>query len=125
MTRLVLVRHGQTAWNLEGRAQGHTDIGLDDTGRAQAVALAPYIAEMAPAALWSSDLTRARETAAHLAAATGQDRDLDPEVVQHVAAWFEGREEMYRSAGAVGPRTVAADDPQSRLLAAFGRDPSW
>jgi broad specificity phosphatase PhoE len=71
VTRLVLVRHGQTAWNLEGRAQGHTDIGLDDTGRVQAEALAPYVAAMAPTALWSSDLARARETAAHLAAATG------------------------------------------------------
>jgi uncharacterized protein (TIGR03086 family) len=60
-----------------------------------------------------------------LAAATGQDRALDREVVQHVAAWFEDREEMYRSAGAVGPRAAAADDPQSQLLAAFGRDPSW
>jgi glucosyl-3-phosphoglycerate phosphatase len=70
VTRLVLVRHGQTAWNLEGRAQGHTDIGLDDTGRAQATALAPYVAAMGPTALWSSDLTRARETADHLAAAT-------------------------------------------------------
>jgi broad specificity phosphatase PhoE len=71
VTRLVLVRHGQTAWNLEGRAQGHTDIGLDDTGRAQALALAPYIAAMGPTALWSSDLARARETADQLAAATG------------------------------------------------------
>jgi probable phosphoglycerate mutase len=71
VTRLVLVRHGQTAWNLEGRAQGHTDIGLDDTGRAQAQALAPYVAAMAPTALWSSDLARARETASYLAAATG------------------------------------------------------
>jgi uncharacterized protein (TIGR03086 family) len=60
-----------------------------------------------------------------LAAATGQERELDPEVVHHVAAWFGKREEMYRSAGAVGPRTVAAEDPQSQLLAAFGRDPSW
>ncbi|MGY2874238.1 glucosyl-3-phosphoglycerate phosphatase [Marmoricola sp. URHA0025 HA25] len=77
MTRLVLVRHGQTAWNLEGRAQGHTDIGLDDTGRAQAVALAPYIAQMDPGALWSSDLARARETAEHLAAATGLGMQLD------------------------------------------------
>jgi uncharacterized protein (TIGR03086 family) len=60
-----------------------------------------------------------------LAAATGQDRSIDPEVAQHVAAWFEEREELYRSAGAVGPRTAAADDPQSQLLAVFGRDPSW
>ena len=78
MTRLVLVRHGQTAWNLEGRAQGHTDVGLDETGRAQAAALAPYIAAMAPTALWSSDLTRARETAGVLAAATGLDLRADP-----------------------------------------------
>lgn len=71
MTRLVLVRHGQTAWNLEGRAQGHTDVGLDRTGRAQAVALAPFVAAMSPTALWSSDLARAQETAAVLAPATG------------------------------------------------------
>jgi broad specificity phosphatase PhoE len=77
VTRLVLVRHGQTAWNLEGRAQGQTDVGLDDTGRAQAVALAPYVKEMVPAALWSSDLARARETAEHLATATGLDVRLD------------------------------------------------
>ena len=73
MTRLVLVRHGQTAWNLEGRAQGHTDVGLDETGRAQARAMAPYVAAMAPTALWSSDLARARETADRLAEATGLD----------------------------------------------------
>jgi probable phosphoglycerate mutase len=78
VTRLVLVRHGQTAWNLEGRAQGHTDIGLDDTGRAQARALAPYVAAMSPTALWSSDLARARETADHLAAATGLEPRHDP-----------------------------------------------
>jgi len=78
VTRLVLVRHGQTAWNLEGRAQGHTDIGLDETGRAQAVALAPYVAQMAPTALWSSDLARARQTAEHLAAATGLEARFDP-----------------------------------------------
>jgi len=78
VTRLVLVRHGQTAWNLEGRAQGHTDVGLDDTGRAQAAALAPYVAAMGPTALWSSDLARARETAGYLAAATGLEVRPDP-----------------------------------------------
>jgi uncharacterized protein (TIGR03086 family) len=60
-----------------------------------------------------------------LAAATGQDRDLDPELVDHVAGWFADREELYRGAGAVGPRSAAGEDPQSRLLSAFGRDPSW
>lgn len=69
--RLVLVRHGQTAWNLEGRAQGHTDVGLDDTGRAQAATMAEALASMGPTALWSSDLARARETAAAIERLTG------------------------------------------------------
>jgi glucosyl-3-phosphoglycerate phosphatase len=77
VTRLVLVRHGQTAWNLEGRAQGHTDVSLDDIGRAQARAMAPYVAATAPTALWSSDLVRARETADQLAGATGLTVRLD------------------------------------------------
>ncbi|HEX4190854.1 MAG TPA: histidine phosphatase family protein [Marmoricola sp.] len=77
MTRLVLVRHGQTAWNLEGRAQGHTDVVLDATGRAQAAAVAPVLAAMRPTALFSSDLARARETAAFLADATGLEAAFD------------------------------------------------
>jgi uncharacterized protein (TIGR03086 family) len=60
-----------------------------------------------------------------LAAATGQDRTMDPDLVEAVAGWFVEREELYRSAGAVGPRRDAGDDPQSQLLAACGRDPSW
>jgi uncharacterized protein (TIGR03086 family) len=61
-----------------------------------------------------------------LAAATGGDRDLDPELVDEVAAWFAQREEVYRSAGAVGPHLeAAAGDAQSQLLAAFGRDARW
>jgi uncharacterized protein (TIGR03086 family) len=60
-----------------------------------------------------------------LAAATGQDRAMDPDVVAGVAGWFAEREELYRSAGAIGPRVDAPGDPQSQLLAAFGRDPSW
>jgi uncharacterized protein (TIGR03086 family) len=61
-----------------------------------------------------------------LAAATGQARTLDPGVVDEVASWFAPRETFYREAGIIGPRQeVAGDDLQSRLLAAFGRDPSW
>jgi uncharacterized protein (TIGR03086 family) len=60
-----------------------------------------------------------------LAAATGQSRELDGDVVAAVATWFADREQMYRDAGAIGPHVEAADDPQSQLLAAFGRDPSW
>ena len=42
--RLVLLRHGRTSWNSAGRAQGYTDIDLDDRGHAEAAAAAPYLA---------------------------------------------------------------------------------
>lgn len=62
-----------------------------------------------------------------LAAAIGADRRLDPEAVDACAAWFADREELYRRAGVVAPRPAvdAPDDPQSRLLLGFGRDPAW
>jgi probable phosphoglycerate mutase len=69
--RLVLLRHGRTAWNLEERAQGHTDVPLDEVGHAEAAAVAPVLARMSPARLWSSDLTRAMQTASYVAEATG------------------------------------------------------
>ena len=60
-----------------------------------------------------------------LAVATGQDRTLDADLVAAVAEWYAEREQMYRDAGAVGPRKDVGDDAQSQLLGAFGRDPSW
>ncbi len=63
--RLLLVRHGVTAWNREMRMQGHTDIPLDEEGLRQAERLAARVASLAapPVAIYSSDLTRARQTA--------------------------------------------------------------
>jgi broad specificity phosphatase PhoE len=75
--RLVLLRHGQTEWNSVGRAQGHADISLDATGHAQAAAAAPYLAAMKPVRVWSSDLERARETAAYVASAAGLEVETD------------------------------------------------
>jgi uncharacterized protein (TIGR03086 family) len=60
-----------------------------------------------------------------LAAATGGDTRLDPELVAEVAPWFDEREDLYRSVGMVGPHLEASDDPQARLLAGFGRSDSW
>ena len=60
-----------------------------------------------------------------LAVATGGDTHLDPELVAEVATWFAGREELYRSGGAIGPHVDASGDPQTDLLAAFGRDARW
>jgi glucosyl-3-phosphoglycerate phosphatase len=69
--RLVLWRHGRTAWNVEGRAQGTTDVPLDDVGRQQARDAAARLASLRPSFIWSSDLSRATDTAAELAALTG------------------------------------------------------
>ena len=74
----MLLRHGRTAWNHEGRAQGHSDVTLDDIGRAQAAAAAPYLATYGASALWTSDLARARETASYVEAATGLVATPDP-----------------------------------------------
>lgn len=70
-TQVYLARHGQTAYNLEGRFQGQQEIPLDDVGRAQAVQLAGRAVSYGFAALWSSPLLRARETAAAVAERTG------------------------------------------------------
>jgi broad specificity phosphatase PhoE len=60
---LICVRHGRTAWNAAGRFQGHTDVPLDDEGRAQAAALASLLRSERIDAAVSSDLSRAVETA--------------------------------------------------------------
>ena len=60
-----------------------------------------------------------------LAAATGGDTSMDPELVAEVGVWFAGREALYRGAGVLGPRTSSGDDPASDLLAGFGRASGW
>jgi probable phosphoglycerate mutase len=81
-TIIVLIRHGQTDWNLSGRWQGHTDIALNDTGRSQASDLARRLASWPIAAIYSSDLRRAHQTASILARELGLSLKLD-------AAWRE------------------------------------
>lgn len=70
-TTLILVRHGETQWNAEGRVQGHTDSPLTARGRAEAQRLAERLAGMQVAAIYSSDVGRARETAEFIAAPHG------------------------------------------------------
>ncbi len=62
-TKLVVVRHGETVWNKEGRQQGHLDSNLSDLGKLQAQAIASALARVTFNALYSSDLVRAFETA--------------------------------------------------------------
>ncbi|MFF7654624.1 histidine phosphatase family protein [Streptomyces sp. NPDC007983] len=69
--RIVLWRHGQTAWNIERRFQGSLDIELTDTGLAQAHRAARLLAGLRPDAIIASDLKRVMATAAELATVTG------------------------------------------------------
>ena len=63
MTRVVLARHGETEWNRIGRWQGHADPPLNEAGRLQALELAEMLAGDGVVAVYSSDLSRASETA--------------------------------------------------------------
>ena len=62
-TRICMVRHGETAWNAEGRVQGQLDIPLNDVGRAQARATSEALAGQDFTAIYCSDLIRVRQTA--------------------------------------------------------------
>lgn len=89
--RLYLVRHGQTAWNANGRAQGHSDIPLDDTGRRQSEQLARNLSRLEIQRILSSDLTRARDTAGPLADAVGRPVEFDPRLRERGFGDWEGR----------------------------------
>ncbi len=75
---IYLARHGQTAYNLEGRFQGWGEVPLDAAGRQQALELAEAVAAVGPVTLVSSDLVRAAETAAIVAEAVGLEVQSDP-----------------------------------------------
>lgn len=68
--RIVVWRHGRTDWNARGIAQGQSDVELDEVGFEQVRAAAPLLARYTPARIVSSDLRRARDTAAALADVT-------------------------------------------------------
>jgi broad specificity phosphatase PhoE len=87
--QIVLWRHGQTDWNTVARFQGQADIPLNAVGQAQARAAAAVLAEtFQPSALWTSDLSRTRETAGALAAVTGLTPKCDPRLREiHVGSW--------------------------------------
>lgn len=88
-TTLVLVRHGETAWNAEGRVQGQTDVPLNDVGRAQAEALVPVLGAERFDAMYSSDLLRVRETAQPTARVLGLDAALDAGLRERHYGQFE------------------------------------
>jgi probable phosphoglycerate mutase len=107
---VVLARHGETNDNREPiRVQGFTDTPLNDTGRRQAAKLAERIADMGIASLWSSDLSRARETAEIVGARVG----LEPRVDARLREAHRGRWE--------GQRFIDIAQEEPELYAAWRR----
>lgn len=89
-TRLIVVRHGETQWNLEGRRQGHLDSPLTAKGRAQAGALAQRFKPESCRMIYSSDLGRAYDTATAIAARTGHTVVPDGRLRERNLGIFQG-----------------------------------
>jgi len=88
VTTLLLVRHGETDWNRDGRWQGHSDTQLNDAGREQARGVAAQLDGVD--VVYSSDLARARETAEIIAAALGRDVRTDERLRERGFGAWEG-----------------------------------
>jgi probable phosphoglycerate mutase len=89
-TNIILIRHGETAWNAERRLQGHLDIALNQEGERQARALAAALAGERLDLIVASDLLRARQTAAAVAAGRGVTVRLDAGLRERCYGGFEG-----------------------------------
>ncbi len=107
-TRLVLVRHGRTASNAAGRIQGRADVPLDPTGLDEAHAVARALRRFGAAALYTSPLSRAHETAAIIGRALG----LAPQVWEGLTEYDFGlmSERSLEEVGAIEPRLHAELD---------------
>ncbi len=113
LRRLVLLRHGQTDYNVAGRMQGHFDSMLTRTGVEQAAVVAPEIAALVPDRLISSDLRRAVDTADVVGTACGRPVKLDARLREtHLGEW-QGR-------------TVdEIEDAWPGAIATWRSDPGW
>jgi probable phosphoglycerate mutase len=90
VTEILLIRHGETAWNAIRRLQGHLDVPLNAEGEHQAAALAQSLRDEPLDAIFASDLQRARQTAQPLAQACGMALQLEPGLRERCYGAFEG-----------------------------------
>jgi len=90
-TRIIALRHGETAWNVDTRIQGHLDIPLNDTGLWQARQVGQALADEDVTAIYSSDLQRAFATAQAVARSTGAPLTAEPRLRERGFGSFEGR----------------------------------
>ncbi|MGH3960968.1 glucosyl-3-phosphoglycerate phosphatase [Mycobacterium sp.] len=108
--RLVMLRHGQTNFNVGSRMQGQLDTELSELGRAQAVAAAEVLAKRRPLLIVSSDLRRAADTAAALGERTGLPVRVDSRLREtHLGDW-QGMTHADIDAAAPGARLAWRED---------------
>ena len=88
--RLILVRHGETEWNRQGRIIGHTEIALNETGRKQAVLLAQALRNEKVSAIYASPLQRTRETATEISRVLGVAVTFDDALMEIAAGDIDG-----------------------------------
>jgi broad specificity phosphatase PhoE len=113
LRRLVLVRHGETDFNAEGRMQGHLDSELTELGVSQVRRAAPALARFDPVRLISSDLSRAARSAEEIGLVCGLPVKLDARLREtHLGDW-QG----------LTPEQVDLDWPGA--LATWRSDPTW
>ncbi|GLT76203.1 hypothetical protein SLA2020_478760 [Shorea laevis] len=105
---IIVVRHGETEWNADGRIQGHLDVELNDVGRQQAASVADRLSrEPKISAIYSSDLKRASETAEIIAARCGELEVIkDPELRERHLGDLQGL--VLREAANVSPKAHKA-----------------
>jgi len=90
MTDILLIRHGETDWNVDKRLQGHIDIGLNQAGQRQVLALGQHLAGEGIDAIFASDLQRARDTAQAVADVAGLEVRIDTGLRERCYGAFEG-----------------------------------
>ena len=124
-TNILLVRHGETDWNLERRVQGHTDRPLNEKGQEQARTLAEQLHGESIDAVYASDLERARETARPTADAHGLEVQLLPALREKNFGTWEGltdieiRERFPDAAGGAWGDAETTDEVAARVLEAL------
>ncbi len=125
VTRVLLVRHGESEWNVERRLQGHSGPGLSPAGHDQGRAAGAWLAAMlGTAPVVSSDLQRARETADHVAAALGVEVTEDPDLRERSWGAWEGRtvEELTAEGSSAWRRRTDGEDVAPEVGGESGPD---
>jgi glucosyl-3-phosphoglycerate phosphatase len=113
LRRLILLRHGQTDYNVAGRMQGHLDSVLTPVGHEQAAEAAPVIAALCPDRVISSDLRRAVDTAEVVGAACGLPVKFDARLREtHLGRWQ-------------GHTVAEIDHDYPGAIATWRSDPTW